>query len=225
MQFSLAKHQTSKPIAVKAGSFVSVAPEAGATARVEYTSATVASIADGSASWAAWPLGTVSALTRDFCATAVHARITTEGGAVAVDVHTPTEASNVPTLAIDGSGNVTGLNAPDGQTITLGGGGAAAGILPDVTASFNVGTTHANQTVPMNSASALVATIQPDATLTLPVGFNVALYRKGLGGASFVAGGGVTIRTAYSLAARNQYSTISAMKIGANEWLVSGDLT
>lgn len=222
MQFSLAKHQTSKPIAVRAGSFVSVAPEAGATARVEYTSGTVASIADGSASWSAWSLGTVSALTRDFCASAVHARITTEGGAVMVDVHMPAEASNVPTLAIDGSGNVTGFNAPDGQTITLGG-GAAAGVLSDVTANFNVGTTHAGQTVPVNSASAVVATIQTDAALTLPIGTTVTLVRKGTGGVSF-AGAGVTLRTSRSLSAYAQNSTIIATKLAANDWLVAGEL-
>lgn len=112
-----------------------------------------------------------------------------------------------------------------GSGVSIAGSGSTLTVASDATANFNVVLANASQIIPVNSASAVTATIQPDTTLSLPVGFNVALYRKGLGGVSFVAGGGVTIRTAYSLAARNQYSTISALKTGANEWLVSGDLT
>lgn len=107
-----------------------------------------------------------------------------------------------------------------------GGGSSTAGpdVLADVTASFNIDTPHANQTVPVNSASAVVATVVPDSTTNLPVGTTVALFRKGTGGVSFAAGAGVTLRTSRSLAAYAQNSTIMAKKLAANDWSIIGEL-
>ena len=125
--------------------------------------------------------------------------------------------SKTVTASVDSSGGVAGLVGPDGKVI-------GQAVSADVVVSFNVALDHANQMIPISSASAVNATIQPDATLNLPVGFNLALVRKGSGAVAFVAGSGVTIRTTSSLSARIQYSTIGIVKIAANEWVVAGDL-
>lgn len=123
------------------------------------------------------------------------------------------------TFVTDTNGQGVGIVGPDGKV--MGQGIATA----DVTANFNVAYVQANLVVPVNSASAVVATIQQDSTTLLPIGFTIALFRKGTGGASFAAGTGVTIQSPNgSVAARSQYSTITAVKIAANTWVVAGDL-
>lgn len=99
-----------------------------------------------------------------------------------------------------------------------------AAVAADAAASFNIGTTHANQIIPVNASAAVVATIQPDSAVTLSVGTSVTLVRKGTGGVSFAAGAGVTARTSRSLAAYAQNSTIVATKLAANDWVVAGEL-
>jgi lysophospholipase L1-like esterase len=121
MQFALAQHQTSKPINVKAGSAVVVTPAAGATALVEYTSDTFANIENGSAIWAAWSFGKVTAATRDICASTVHARITVEGGSAAVDIHTIDEDATKPLLpSLDYLGGQSGIIGGDSRLIKSG---------------------------------------------------------------------------------------------------------
>lgn len=203
---------TSRPHFASAGSIVKVSPPAGASAVVEYTSGSLAAISNGAATWAPWSKGTASIETSDYVGNPVYVRVTAVGGAVPLDVETSPSAALLAQFRPD-------WGLPSGS----GGGSAAAGVLADVTASFNIGTAHAGQTVPVNSASAVVATIQTDAALTLPVGTAVTLVRKGTGGVSF-AGPGVTLRTSRSLAAYAQNSTIVATKLAANDWLIAGEL-
>lgn len=205
---------TSRPHFAAAGSLVKVSPSVGASAIVEYTTGSLSAIMNGAVTWAPWTKGSASVETSDYVGNPVYVRVTAVANSVVLDIETSPSTALLAPFRPD-------WGLPSGS------GGPSSGltVANEAAANFNVVLANASQIIPVNSSSAVVATIQPDTTLNLPIGFNVALYRKGLGGASFVAGGGVTIRTAYSLAARNQYSTISALKTGANEWLVSGDLT
>lgn len=122
MQFSLAPHTTSQPIAVSAGSVVAITPAPGATALVEYTSSTIDQINSGAATWASWGYGTVSNYVRDYCLNAVYMRATVNNGAVNIDVHPITEAPIVPLVTTDAFGNTAGIVGSEGLLRKLGAG-------------------------------------------------------------------------------------------------------
>lgn len=71
------------------GSIITITSGSGATATVEYTVASPANIANNSATWVAWPRGTVAASTSiaDLTNTVVSIRVTASGGTVTVDIN------------------------------------------------------------------------------------------------------------------------------------------
>jgi hypothetical protein len=99
---------------------------------------------------------------------------------------------------------------------------------PSVTVSteasaFSVTDTHlgGNQIVLANFGSAADITVPPSLTGTEPL--IVAAY--GAGAVSFVAGSGVTIRSADgNLSLRTQYSAATLIPIAADDYLLVGDL-
>lgn len=204
---------TSRPHFAAAGSLVKVSPAAGASAVVEYTTGSLSAITNGAVTWAPWTKGSVSAETSDYVGNPVYVRVTASANSVALDIETSPSAALLAPFRPD-----WGLPSGSGGSST-----PTPGVLSDVTASFTIGATHANQIVPVNSASAVVATIQADAAQTLPIGTSVTLIRKGTGGVSF-AGPGVTLRSSRSYAAYAQNSTIVATKTAANDWQIAGEL-
>jgi hypothetical protein len=117
---------TSRPHFVAAGSIVKVSPAAGASAVVEYTSASPVAIANGVATWSAWPKGAASVETSDHAHNPLSVRVTAVGGVVTLDTEgAPTADKLAPfrpdwgrplSLSSDGSG----LTGPTGQLVTLG---------------------------------------------------------------------------------------------------------
>jgi hypothetical protein len=101
---------------------------------------------------------------------------------------------------------------------------------PLVTTSTVAALSHMGSLQRLNSESAITFTIPPDATAP-NVGFEngdcVYVVQWGAGQANFVAGSGVTLRYKASLGLNllEQYSIAGAIKVGANEWLLFGDLT
>lgn len=76
-------------------------------------------------------------------------------------------------------------------------------------------------------AGAYSVTVDADTTnsVTFPVGTTLSFYQSsGAGGASIVAGAGVTLLATPGLVFRDQYSSVSLTKVAANTWLVFGDL-
>jgi len=71
---TIAQGQTSNPIFVPAGSIVTVVADSGATGAVEYTTDSV--------TWAAWPNGSVTALSSDLTNEDLYMRVTASGGIV-----------------------------------------------------------------------------------------------------------------------------------------------
>lgn len=76
-------------------------------------------------------------------------------------------------------------------------------------------------------AGAFSVTVDADTTnsITFPTGTTLNFYQSvGTGGASIVAGAGVTLLYTPGLIFRDQYSSVSLTKVAANTWLVFGDL-
>lgn len=114
---------------------------------------------------------------------------------------------------IDGTPIVTSQTNPltGGNTIP-----ALDSMTGSVTASRNLIKEDSGQTLICTSGSAIVLTIQNDATVAWS-GLNaVAAYQGGAGAVSFAAGSGVTLRGTAPTAA--QYATQGVMRVGANEW-------
>lgn len=76
-----------------------------------------------------------------------------------------------------------------------------------------------NLTVPTNAS---VAFVVKDATHR---GTEILVSNYGVGQTTIVAAGGVTIRAANGLKLRAQYSVCTLIKIGTDEWIISGDTT
>lgn len=101
---------------------------------------------------------------------------------------------------------------------------------PLLATNTTAGLSHIGSLQRLSSGSAITFTIPPDSTPPT-VGFAngdmLVIGQYGVGQASFVAGSGVTLRYKASLGLKlvEQFSIGWAMKIGTNEWWVSGDLT
>lgn len=99
-------------------------------------------------------------------------------------------------------------------------------VVPSTTiiSDYTIGLTDAGTVLEMNSALAVNVTIPTDATVAFPVGSVLEVFQLGVGTVTIAPAGGVTARTASSLVARGQYSTIGLRKRAANDWVVTGDL-
>lgn len=95
---------TSRPHFVPAGSIVKVSPAAGASAVVEYTSASPVGIANGVANWAPWPKGPVSAAASDLVFNAASIRVTALGGTVDLDIQVNPGADRLASFRSDWAG-------------------------------------------------------------------------------------------------------------------------
>lgn len=92
-------------------------------------------------------------------------------------------------------------------------------------AGYTLALTDAGKAIEVTSASAVAVTVPPDSAVAFPVGTVIEIAQTGAGQVSVAAGSGVTLRTAASLAARVQWSTITLRKRAANDWIVAGDLS
>lgn len=88
----------------------------------------------------------------------------------------------------------------------------------NITASSTLTLADSKNTARVNSASATTHTIPNDTTVKWSGDVVISLYQKGVGVPSFAGGSGVTLRAPASVPASVQYSVISAMRVGPNEW-------
>lgn len=74
-----------------------------------------------------------------------------------------------------------------------------------------------------NSTSASV-TIPLSSSVSFPIGSQISLIRYGTGSVSVVGSGSVAVRATPGQSLRAQYSSLIALKIDSDEWILMGDL-
>ncbi|AAT69482.1 gp87 [Alphaproteobacteria phage PhiJL001] len=92
------------------------------------------------------------------------------------------------------------------------------------TASYTLALEDAGANVRMNVAGANNLTVPPNSTVAFPTGTVISARQVGAGQTTIVAGAGVTINTPETLLCRKQGSTVSLVKVGTDEWDLTGDL-
>lgn len=123
------------------------------------------------------------------------------------------------TVVRDAAGTVLGLADETGgraaARAALAAEQAGSGI-PSITASRSLTKADCQQPLRCESASAIVLTIENDATAKYVGSEAHVAYQAGAGAVSFAAGPGVTLRGTAPTAA--QYASQGVMRVGANEW-------
>lgn len=75
------------------------------------------------------------------------------------------------------------------------------------------------------NAGAVAATIPPNSAVPFPIDSVLTWYQGGAGQVTILAGAGVTLQSAGGkVATAAQYAVASAIKVGANTWLLMGNL-
>lgn len=106
------------------------------------------------------------------------------------------------------------------------GAGVGVGIVNTQTDNYVLALADAGGLVSLNKASAISATVPDNATVAFRVGTQINVMQYGVGVASIVAAGGVTIRyTSLSLNLGAQYAIVTLIKIATNEWVAVGQLS
>jgi hypothetical protein len=96
--------------------------------------------------------------------------------------------------------------------------------ISEKTASYTLSaTTERDTIVEVNSSSATTLTIPTDATVDFPVGTTLDVIQTGTGQVTIAGAGGVTVNATPGLKLRAQWSSVTLLKRGANNWLVFGD--
>jgi hypothetical protein len=112
------------------------------------------------------------------------------------------------------------------QDYRQGGSGSGSVSAPNAQtgAAYTLELTDAPGGVTMNNAAANTVTIPPNSTVDFPVGTVIPVCQIGAGQTTIVAGTGVTVVNASSLACRVQNSVIGLWQIAVNSWVVFGDV-
>ena len=93
-------------------------------------------------------------------------------------------------------------------------------------ASYVLVLSDATKLILMNVGSANNLTIPLDSSVAFPIGTQICVCQYGAGQTTFVATGGVTIRSSGGkLKLSGQYSMATLIKIATDEWMLSGDIT
>lgn len=106
------------------------------------------------------------------------------------------------------------------------GAGSSIGTVNVQSDNYVLSMSDAGGLVSLNKASAISATVPNNSTTAFLVGTQINVMQYGVGVASIVAAGGVTIRyTSLSLNLGAQYAIVTLIKIATNEWVAVGQLS
>jgi hypothetical protein len=96
----------------------------------------------------------------------------------------------------------------------------------EVAASRDLALTDYNAFLNCTNAAAIIITIQPDATIDIPIGSEIALWQDGVGSVTIAEGAGVTVKSKDSNKKLDgQNSSAALIKKAANTWSLAGTLT
>jgi len=102
------------------------------------------------------------------------------------------------------------------------------GITTDTSTAYTTVLSDNGKLITLSNASAITATIPPNASVAYPVGAQLNFVQLGAGQVTFTQGAGVTIvstgATASAPKTRARYSSATAIQTSANNWLVAGDI-
>ena len=102
------------------------------------------------------------------------------------------------------------------------------GITTDTSTGYTTVLSDNGKLITLSNASAITATIPPNASVAYPVGAQLNFVQLGVGQVTFTQGAGVTIvstgATASAPKTRARYSSATAIQTSANNWLVAGDI-
>lgn len=139
-----------------------------------------------------------------------------------------------PTGATGADSSVTGPTGPTGPSVTgptgatgpTGPEGAwtTAQTISEQTTTYTLVVGDAGYLLKCDSASTMDIIIPTDASAAFTNGQRVDILQYGAGQVEVVGDTGVTVRATPTGKLRAQYSTATVVKIGANEWLLVGDL-
>ncbi len=142
----------------------------------------------------------------------------TSGGQLKLNNYTSTSAftgTAVGYLGFDSSGNILSSAVPAGSTVTFN----------RQAASYTLVLADAGKMVEMNVATANNLTVPLNSSVAFPIGTQIDVTQYGAGQTTFVATGGVTIRSTNSWLKMNaQYGAATLVKVGTDEWYLFGNI-
>jgi hypothetical protein len=97
--------------------------------------------------------------------------------------------------------------------------------ISDKTANYTITSTDAFSLLTMSNASNRAFTIPDQANVAFSNGVSFDIMRKGAGNVLVLSQTGVTLRMPLGTRLRTQNSVATAIKIGTDDWLVTGDMT
>jgi hypothetical protein len=99
---------------------------------------------------------------------------------------------------------------------------------PQYFSSVTLGSEDVARLVRMNSSTPVTVTIPADGAgdYTFPTGTQIVVTQLGVGQVTFAGGSGVSVLSEGSrIITRARYATASLIKLGPNQWLLTGNLT
>lgn len=102
--------------------------------------------------------------------------------------------------------------------------GRLAGITNSTGTTFTPALSDEGKLVTLTNAGTITVTLPTDASVAIPIGGQVHFAQRGSGGLTFAAASGATINPSTATTAATN-SVVTAIKIAANVWLLTGALT
>jgi hypothetical protein len=118
---------------------------------------------------------------------------------------------------------VTGPTGPQGATGPQGD-WSTAQVVSTKSSGFTLELLDAGKIIKCSSSSAFTVTIPTEAVVAFAVGQKIDLIQYGTGQITVVGDTGVVLKATPTSKLRTQNSIVACVKIGADEWILAGDL-